>query len=67
MHKTTYALLITIFELVHIGIGSAFMYNSHFNRTAVMKAQVAQSVEHHAIDIKVVGSSPTVSKHFFIL
>ena len=39
------------------------MYNGHFNRTAFIKARVAQSLEHQATNLKVVGSSPTVGKN----
>ena len=35
------------------------MYKGHVNRTAFTKAQVAQSVEHQTINLKVVGPSHT--------
>ena len=38
------------------------MYKKHSNKTAFMKARVAQSVEHRVRNHKVVGSSPTVGK-----
>ena len=41
------------------------MYNRHFNRTPFINAQVAQSVEHQARDLMVVGSSPIDGKNFF--
>ena len=43
------------------------MYKRHINKTAFIKARVAQSVEHYARNLKVVSSSPTVGKNFFIL
>ena len=38
------------------------MYKGHLNSTAFITARVAQLVEH--INLKVVGSSPTVGKNF---
>ena len=57
-----------ILELIptDIGTGSTCMYKSHFDITAFIKVRVAQSVERHATNHKVVGSSPTVSKNFSI-
>ena len=40
------------------------MYARNFNRTSFIIAQVAQSVEHQARNLKVVGSS---GQEFFIL
>ena len=40
------------------------MYKGHFDRTAFIKARVAQSVEHHARILKALGSSPNVDKNF---
>ena len=39
------------------------MYKGHFYRTAFIKARVAQSIEHQATNLKVVGSSLTVGKN----
>ena len=62
MQQTKYALLlISMYTLVS---EVQCMYKSHFNGTAFIKARVAQSVEHRATNIKVVGSSPTVGKAF---
>ena len=33
----------------------------------IHQARLAQSVEHHTWNLRVVGSSPTVDKEFFIL
>ena len=49
---------------VYIGIRSTCMYKSHFHRIAFIRAQVAQTVEHSATNLKDVGSSLTVSKNF---
>ena len=38
------------------------MYRGYFDTTAFIKAWVAQSVEHQARNLMVVGSSPTVGK-----
>ena len=43
------------------------MFKGHFNRTAFIKARVAQSVQRQATNLKVVGSSTTVGNFFFIL
>ena len=40
------------------------MYKDHSNRTAFIKARVAQSIEHRTKNLKVVGSSPTIVKNF---
>ena len=37
------------------------MYKSHFISIAFIKARVAQSDEHGATNVKVVGFSPTVN------
>ena len=42
------------------------MSKGHFNKTAFIKARVAQSVQCQATNLKVVGSSPTVGKNFFL-
>ena len=39
------------------------MYKGHLNKTVFIKARVTQSVEHHARNVKVVGSSPTLGKN----
>ena len=36
------------------------MYKGHFNKTAFIKAPVAQMIAHQATKLKVVGLSPTV-------
>ena len=40
------------------------VHKRHFNKTAFIKARVAQSVKHQTRHLKVVGSSPTVGKNF---
>ena len=40
------------------------MYKGHANRIAFIKGRVAQTLEHHARNLKVVGSSPTVGNFF---
>ena len=32
-----------------------------------MEARLAQSVEHETLNLRVVGSSPTLGDHFFVL
>ena len=41
------------------------MFKCHFNRTAFVKARVAQSVQREAANLKVVGSSTTLGNFFF--
>ena len=41
-----------------------YIYKYHFNKTAFIKARVAQSVEHQARNLKDVGWSLTVGKNF---
>ena len=41
-----------------------YIYKGHFYKTAFFKAWIAQSVEHQARNLKVVGSSLIVSKNF---
>ena len=67
MYKTKYALIhhSRTYTNVYIGIWSTYIYvKSHFNRKAFIKARATQSVEYRATNLKVVGSSPTVSKNF---
>ena len=65
MYKTKYALLHhSRTNYVYIGIGNICMYKRHFNRKAFIRAQKAHSVEHQATNLKVFGSSPTVSNNF---
>ena len=40
------------------------MYKGHLNRAAFIKVRVAQSVEHQATNLKVVGSSRSAGKNF---
>ena len=51
---------------VYIGIGIKCMYKGHFNGPAFVKARVAQSVEHHATNFKVIGSSTTFGKNVLL-
>ena len=69
MHKTKYDVLHhpRTYSNVYIVIGSTCMYKGHLNRTAFVKARVAQSVEDQATNHKIVGSSPTVDKKKIIL
>ena len=54
---------------VYIGIGSTCIFKGNYNRTTFIKVRFAQSVEHRATHLKVVGSISTVGKYysFFIL
>ena len=65
MYKTKYALLYhsLTYINVYIGIRSECTLNSKFNKTTFIKALLAQSVEHLATNLKVVGTSTTVSKN----
>ena len=49
---------------LYIGISSTCVFKGNFNRTPFINARLSQSVEHRATILKVVGSSPTVDKHF---
>ena len=49
---------------VYIGIGSSCLYKGNLDRTIFIKSREAQSVQHWTTNLKVVGSSPTVGKHF---
>ena len=40
------------------------MFKGNFNKKAFIKTRLAQSEEHRATDLKVVSSSPIVSKNF---
>ena len=42
------------------------MFKGNSNRTVFIKARLAQSAEHRALNLKVVGSSPTVGKKFIL-
>ena len=41
------------------------MFKGSFNRTAFIIARLAQSVDHRATNLKVLGSSPTLGKNFY--
>ena len=68
IYKTKYTLLhhsrTCMYINIYIGIESTCMYKGHLNRTAFIKANVAQSVEHQTTTLRVLGSSPTVGKTF---
>ena len=60
IYKTKYVLIqqFWTYTNAYIDIGSRCMYKGHFNRTVFIKAREAQSVQHQATNLKVVGSSP---------
>ena len=43
------------------------MYEGNLNSTAISTARLAQSVEHQSLNLRVMGSSHTLGKQFFIL
>ena len=51
---------------VYIGTGRTCLFKGHLNRTVFNKVRVAQLVEHHTSDIRIVGSSPTMSIFFHL-
>ena len=53
-----------ILELIPTYTFVSEVLQGHFNMIVFIKARVAQSGEHQAVYLKVVGSSPTVSKNF---
>ena len=65
MYKTKYAVLhrSRTYTKAYIDIERTCMYKGHFKGTFFVKAWVAQSVQHQATNLKVVGLSSTMGKN----
>ena len=68
MYNTKYAFLYHSRTDINecIGIGSTHIFKSNLNETAIIKSRLAQWVEHRTTNLKVVSSSPTIGKKFFL-
>ena len=58
------------FMSYHSAIGESFLeivpYKYHLEISPKGEAWLAQSVEHETLNLRVVGSSPTLGAHFFV-
>ena len=48
------------------GVKNIFLYQSKYFHPLTIPARLAQSVEHETLNLRVVGSSPTLGEHFFM-